>query len=54
MALTGAGSGRIGAGLGVPAATVRGWLRRLRSAAEEMRQDAMHQPSCPGRPSRRS
>ena len=28
MALTGAGSGRIGAGLGVPAATVRGWLRQ--------------------------
>ena len=31
MALAGAGYGRIGAGLGVPAATVRGWLRRLRS-----------------------
>ena len=43
MALAGAGYGRIGAGLGVPAATVRGWLRRLRSAAEAMRQDAMHQ-----------
>ena len=42
MALAGAGCGRIGAGLGVPAATVRGWLRRLR-AAEAMRQDAMHQ-----------
>jgi len=39
MALAGAGCGRIG----VPAATVRGWLRRLRSAAEAMRQDAMHQ-----------
>ena len=43
MALAGAGYGRIGAGLGVPAATVRGWLRRLRSAAEAMRQDATHQ-----------
>ena len=43
MALAGAGCGRIGAGLGVPAATVRGWLRRLRSRAEEMRQDAMFQ-----------
>jgi len=35
-ALGGAGAGRIGADLGVPAATVRGWLRRLRGA-EEMR-----------------
>ena len=43
MALAGAGCGRIGAGLGVPAATVRGWLRRLRCRAEAMRQDAMHQ-----------
>jgi hypothetical protein len=43
MALAGAGYGRIGAGLGVPAATVRGWLRRLRWWAEAMRQDAMHQ-----------
>ena len=43
MALAGAGYGRIGAGLGVLAATVRGWLRRLRSAAEVMRRDAMHQ-----------
>ena len=43
MALAGAGYGRIGAGLGVPAATVRGWLRLLRCRAEAMRQDAMHQ-----------
>ena len=43
MALAGAGCGRIGAGLGVPGATVRGWLRRLRSRAEAMRQAAMHQ-----------
>ena len=43
LALAGAGSARIGAVLGVPAATVRGWLRRLRSRAEDMRQDAMHQ-----------
>jgi hypothetical protein len=42
-ALSGAGCGRIGAGLGVPAATVRGWLRRLRACAEDMRRDAMHQ-----------
>jgi len=28
---------------GVSAATVRGWLRRLRSAAEAMRRDAMYQ-----------
>ena len=43
LALAGAGCGRISAELGVPAATVRGWLRRLRSRAEEMRQDAMFQ-----------
>ena len=43
LALAGAGSARIGAVLGVPAATVRGWLRRLRSRAGKMRQDAMHQ-----------
>ena len=42
-ALAGAGCGRIGKELGVPASTVRGWLRRLRSRAEEMRQDAMFQ-----------
>ena len=42
MALAGAGYGRIGAGLGVPAATVRGWLP-ARCRAEAMRQDAMHQ-----------
>ena len=41
-ALHGAGPARIGAELGVPAATVRGWLRRLRSRAEDMRQDAMY------------
>lgn len=43
LALAGAGYGRIGAALRVPAATVRGWLRRLRSRAEHIRQDAMHQ-----------
>jgi hypothetical protein len=42
-ALTGAGYGRISRELGVPAATVRSWLRRLRSRAEEMRQHAMFQ-----------
>jgi Domain of unknown function (DUF6431) len=40
-ALHGTGTARIGAQLGVPAATVRGWLRRLRSRAGAMRQDAM-------------
>ena len=39
-ALHGTGSARLGADLGVPAATVRGWLRRLRSRAEDLRQDA--------------
>ncbi len=38
-----AGYRRIGAGLGVPAATVRGWLRRLRCRAKAMRRDAMRQ-----------
>jgi transposase-like protein len=41
LALGGAGSRRIGAALGVPAATARGWLRRLRPRAEEMRRHAM-------------
>ena len=40
-ALHGTGQARIGAQPGVPAATVRGWLRRLRSRAGAMRQDAM-------------
>ena len=40
-ALHGTGTARIGADLGVPAATVRGWLRRLRVRAGAMRQDAM-------------
>jgi hypothetical protein len=42
-ALSGAGSTRIGADLGVPPATVRGWLRRLRDRAEDMRCFAMAQ-----------
>ena len=42
-ALDGAGCARIGADLDVPPATVRGWLRRLRSRAEEMRCFAMFQ-----------
>jgi hypothetical protein len=42
-ALGGAGSARISADLGVPPGTVRGWLRRLRCRAEEMRCWAMHQ-----------
>ena len=40
-ALHGTGSGPLGRELGVPAATVRGWLRRLRGRAGDMRQDAM-------------
>ena len=39
-ALLGTGSARLGAELGVPAATVRGWLRRLRYRAGDLRQDA--------------
>jgi transposase-like protein len=42
-ALRGAGCTRIGADLGVPPATVRCWLRRLRFRAEEMRCFAMFQ-----------
>lgn len=42
-ALGGAGCVRIGADLGLPPGTVRGWLRRLRSRAEEMRCFAMFQ-----------
>ena len=38
-ALHGTGSARLGAELGVPAATVRGWLRRLRSRAGDLRQE---------------
>ncbi len=45
-ALGGAGPARIGADLGVPPGTVRGWLRRLRSRAEEMRGFAMRQLGC--------
>ena len=37
----GAGSARLGTELGVPAATVRGWLRRLRARSGTMSQDAM-------------
>jgi hypothetical protein len=39
-ALHGTGSARLGAELGVPPATVRGWLRRLRARARDLRQDA--------------
>ncbi len=42
-ALDGAGYVRIGADLDVPPATVRGWLRRLRCRAEQMRCFAMFQ-----------
>jgi transposase-like protein len=38
--LHGTGSARLGAELGVPAATVRGWLRRLRARAAQLRQEA--------------
>jgi hypothetical protein len=39
-ALHGAGAARLGAQLGVPAATVRGWLRRLRARAGQLLQEA--------------
>jgi len=39
-ALHGTGTARLGAELGVPAATVRGWLRRLRERAGQMMQEA--------------
>ena len=39
-ALHGTGPARLGAELGVPAATVRGWLRRLRARAGQMLQEA--------------
>jgi Domain of unknown function (DUF6431) len=39
-ALHGTGSARLGAELGVPGSTVRGWLRRLRSRAGDLRQAA--------------
>ena len=39
-ALHGKGTARLGAELGVPAATVRGWLRRLRSRTGQMLQEA--------------
>lgn len=38
--LHGTGTARLGALLGVPAATVRGWLRRLRSRAGQLLQEA--------------
>jgi transposase-like protein len=38
-ALDGIGTARLGARLGVPAATVRGWLRRLRSRAGQLLQE---------------
>jgi hypothetical protein len=41
LAVDGAGGRRIAAELGIPAATARGWLRRLRPRAEDMRQAAM-------------
>jgi len=39
-ALHGTGSARLGAELGVPAATVRGWLRRLRARSGQLLQEA--------------
>jgi hypothetical protein len=38
--LHGTGTARLGAELGVPAATVRGWLRRLRGRAGQLLQEA--------------
>jgi len=42
-AVSGAGHRAIAADLGVPPATVRGWLRRLRSRAEQLRAYAARQ-----------
>jgi len=42
-ALAGHGHRAIGPELGVPAATVRGWLRRLRARAEQLRCHALGQ-----------
>ncbi|MGH3302239.1 MAG: hypothetical protein ACRDOK_11250 [Streptosporangiaceae bacterium] len=42
-ALAGRGHRVIAAELGVPAGTVRGWLRRLRSRAEQLRCHAMRE-----------
>lgn len=39
-ALHGTGTARLGAQLGIPAATVRGWLRRLRCRAGQLLQEA--------------
>lgn len=39
-ALHGAGTARLGGQLGVPASTVRGWLRRLRGRAGQLLQEA--------------
>lgn len=39
-ALHGTGTARLGAELGIPAATVRGWLRRLRARAGQLLQEA--------------
>jgi transposase-like protein len=41
LAMAGAGHRPIAAALGVPADTVRGWLRRLRGRAEPLRQHAI-------------
>jgi len=41
LAMAGAGHRLIAAALGVPAATARGWLRRLRARAEPLRQHAI-------------
>lgn len=41
LAMAGAGHRPIAAALGVPAGTVRGWLRRLRGRAEPLRQHAI-------------
>jgi hypothetical protein len=38
--LHGTGTARLGGQLGVPAATVRGWLRRLRDRAGQLLQEA--------------
>jgi hypothetical protein len=54
LALRGYGTARTGAQLGVPPGTARGWLRRLRARAGDIRQQAMrdlgHEGACRAEP----
>ena len=58
LAMAGHGHRPVAAALGVPAGTVRGWLRRLRARAGQLRAHAIGElrraPSCAGPGSRRT